>query len=478
MATKTDKTVALPRVRNVGKAKVVTPATSTEKGQSIINSSAALQFQTVKNLRDSGRVLDAIFKLAQINGATSTAVFDFVAVADSGFKIKAYDSSTHQFSADGANLAASVLASMSTLYDYTKGYSDRPSIGTLIPDMLQDVVLTGGIGAELVLNKSRFPEKIVPFSYAGVNWVSDGAGGRYPAQSVDGSNEVELNYPTVWVSELHKLVKNAYASSMLEACLNDVFYFLEFVEDMRRVLRSAGSPRLVLKLDFEAIAQTAGQETRNDESKMVNYMEARRKEVETVVNGLQPEEAIITYNTCDIDSISATGDKADYKELLNALSGIMATSLKSHPSILGLRIGGSQSLSNTESLIYLKVAKEVQKPVAEVMSRALTLACRLYGADVYVNFVFNPIDLRPELELEAFKTMGQQRVLELLSLGFISDDEAAMELGTGVRPPGSPKLSGTGFYRATDIKQPSPNADPMGKAMQPDTPNKAGGESQ
>ena len=68
-----------------------------------------------------------------------------------------------------------------------------------------------------------------------------------------------------------------------------------------------------------------------------------------------------------------------------------------------------------------------------------------------------------------------------LSEGFLSDEEAAHELGTGPRDPGAPSLSGTGFMRGNssiDATKASPNTDPQGNALQPGTPDKAGGESQ
>ena len=167
--------------------------------------------------------------------------------------------------------------------------------------------------------------------------------------------------------------------------------------------------------------------------------------------------------------------------MLNAISGMVATSLKSHPSILGMRLAGSQSLSNTESLIYLKIARAVQRPVEQFLSRAMTLAVRLYGSDSYVQVRFDDIDLRPESELAAFEIMDQSRILEQLSLGFLTDEEAAEELGTGPRAPGAPPLSGTMFHdtsvQTASAESASPNADPMGNALQPDTPSAAGGAS-
>ena len=163
-------------------------------------------------------------------------------------------------------------------------------------------------------------------------------------------------------------------------------------------------------------------------------------------------------------------------------SSLLATSVKTHPSILGLRLGGSQSLSNTESLIFIKGAKALQLPVQLIFSRALTLATRLYGADIYVNFSFKPIDLRPEQELEAFRTMRQQNMIQALSMGWVTDDEASHMLGYGPRAPGAPDLSGTMFYdnkgAFESALKASPNDDPQGRALQPDTPQKAGGDSQ
>ena len=111
----------------------------------------------------------------------------------------------------------------------------------------------------------------------------------------------------------------------------------------------------------------------------------------------------------------------------------------------------------------------------------INLERKLSSFPISWQFKFDPINLRPEDELEAFKTMKQDRVFNLLSEGFLTDEEAAHELGTGPRAPGAPPLSGTGFNRqggGIDAENASPNADPQGRALQPDTPKKAGGESQ
>lgn len=457
------------------------PASATDKGNEIVRDIVNSANLSIQNFRSGATDVAKLRELGNVDGTVSNAIFSFVEVANSGYTLSAYDPATHQLSPEGGQIAQSVLASMDTLFDYSKGYADKRSIPGVVETSLKEVVITGAAVHELVLNKFRMPDRINIVPYETITFVSRGDGSKYPRQISSSGSNIELDYPTVFISELHKHANKVYASSMLSAALNNTFMFSEFIEDLRRAVRRSGHSRTVLTLNAEKIQNLAPPEVAADGKELRNWMESIRSEVETNLQGLNPEDALVMFDTAEVEVLNSERDKADYVPLLNAMSGQLATSLKSSPSILGLRLSGSQSLSNTESLVFLKIAKGIQRPVEENLSRLLTLAVRLYGSDTYVKFKFNPINLRPEDELEAFKTMKQQRIFGLLSEGFITDDEAAAILGTGPRAPGAPQLSGTGFARggkSIDASNASPNNDPQGRALQPDSPDKAGGESQ
>ena len=131
-------------------------------------------------------------------------------------------------------------------------------------------------------------------------------------------------------------------------------------------------------------------------------------------------------------------------------------------------------------VMFAKAAKAVQLPVSVIMSRILTLGVRLMGVDATIWFRMDPIDLRPENEVAAFKVMQTTQILDLLSLGMISDDEAAVELGTFPRPAGAPNLSGSMFRHQGNQVVTNPGDTALGRSLQPDkdAPRKAGGESQ
>jgi len=88
------------------------------------------------------------------------------------------------------------------------------------------------------------------------------------------------------------------------------------------------------------------------------------------------------------------------------------------------------------------------------------------GMKGYVVVKHDPINLRPELELEPQKLARQNRILQLQSFGHITDSEAALELGI-LHLPEEP-LSGTRFLEGgpnVDTENISPNTDPLGRSI-------------
>jgi hypothetical protein len=440
--------------------------------------------ESISASRARNDLIASIRDLYSREGTFSSAAFSFVEVALSDYTVKAYNTQTGQFDLAGSLMARQIIASFDTLFDYSVGYGDKASFDQLLEQSLLEVVLTSALAQELVLNKARFPEKINTIPFETLDWKNVGAGPKarkIPQQNRSQGDPVPLDFPTIFVSELHRQANRAYSDSMLAAGVNNTFSYAEFVQEMRRAVRRQGHGRLALIISIEQVMAALPDDIKADREKLQKALDAVKLSIEQSISDINPEDALVMYDTVQPSLLKGEGEKSDYVPLIETLSGMLATSLKSNPSMLGLRLQGSQSLSNTESLVFLKIANAARRPVQTNLSRILTLACRLFGADVYVRFAFEPINLRPSLELEAFKTMRQQRVFELLSEGFMTDDEAAWELNTGPRAPGAPPLSGTGFARGgqkINANNASPNDDPQGRALQSDSPKKAGGASQ
>ena len=352
--------------------------------------------------------------------------------------------------------------------------------------------MTGAVAVELVLDKARLPFKLQPVSPAKLKWrigkTSTGKSNTkiVPYQQAQGE-EVILDIPTFFYAALDSDPTATYPKPMLESAVNAAVFHAETIEDIRRVVKRSGHSRLIMKLVTEELLKAAPPEVRVDAQKLAEWMEQTRTDLVTAVEGLSPESALVLFDSVDASYLnSEIGASADYSAFMEMIDGIEATALRTPPSVLGKRMGGSQNVSSTESLLFIKQAAGLHTPLIEVLSKAMTLALRLYGFDGYCQAEFAAIDLRPESELEAFRIMRQQRILELLSLGFITDQEAAEMLDTGMRAPGAPPLSGSFFYKADASADPtgmtpasSTTGDPGKRALTGNAPpQKAGGKSQ
>lgn len=465
--------------RGLARRAVADSVASGDRGTDLLRPREYLGNEAARSLRDSSKTIQAIRQLKKTDGMMSSATFNYGEVANSKWKAYAYDAITGEFVPEATQFLMTMLGLMDSVPPLDIGFNDRMSLQQVVESLLDEVITTNACAMEMVLNKAYLPERFVVVPYESLTKVNRGDGSYYLEQRGSG-DPVKLDIPTFFMSEFHVDANATYATPMMTAALNSTFHFMEFIDDMRRVMRKSGHGRVLAKLDAEKVRRTAPQNIQQDPAKMQAYMAQVRDELAQILKDVEPEDAIVFYDAAEVKVESVAGDKSDYKEILQALSGMTATSMKTNPSMLGLRLAGSQSLSNTESLVFLRTSAGVRRPVSTVLGRAFTLALRLYGFNVYVSVEFDSINLRPEDELEAFKTMREQRVYTQLSLGRISDAEANQMLGLGPLPAGAPVLSGTMFLKpgAPDASKASPNNGAQEKAMQSDAPNNAGGASQ
>lgn len=485
-----EQATVLPRSLVVG---IQTIDNSTGKGKDLplTDSSLVVFNKSIADVRTQPNIFEALRLLRRISGDTATAIASYVRLANTQLSFKVYDS-THQLSDEGSLLVKSVLGAFENLNDYTYGYDDRQGIKGLVDTMLNEVLLTGGVGLELVLDKARLPFKLQPVSPSKLKWkvgkTSTGKANNKisPFQQASGV-DIDLDIPTFFYAALDADPNAVYPKPMLESAVNAAVFHAETIEDIRKVVKRSGHSRLIMTLLTEQLLKAAPPEVKMDPQKLSEWMEQTRADLVSSVENLSPESALVLFDTVSADYLnSEIGASADYSAFMEMIDGIEATALRTPPSVLGKRMGGSQNVSSTESLLFIKQASGLHTPLIEVLSKAMTLALRLYGFDGYAQAEFAAINLRPETELEAFRAMAQQRILELLSLGFITDQEAGELLDTGMRAPGAPPLSGTFFHQnngpldAVGMTPESATSGDPGKRASAGNkaPTRAGGKSQ
>lgn len=353
------------------------------------------------------------------------------------------------FNREGTLLLQQLMTRFDEVTDYSDGFSGIWSLRSISESLGKELLTYGACSMELVLDRGRLPRSIVPVSTSQIRFQQDDAWLR-PFQVV-GSERIDLDVPTFFYVALDQDLLEAYSDSPLEAAVQAVLADTDFFNDLRRLVKRALHPRLDVEIDEEAFRKSVPAEVLLDPAALKSYTDNVMTQVQTLVNDLNPEDALIHFGFLKFTYLNHGNSSPAQEEetLMNMARSRMASGAKSMPAVLGHGDTGTQNVASTQSLLFMKSAVgAVQEKINELYSRCFTLAIRLFGIDGYAEFRYAAVDLRPENELEAFRSMKQSRVLQLLSLGFITDDEASIQLTGNVTPAGFAPLAGTGFMSA------------------------------
>lgn len=338
-----------------------------------------------------------------------------------------------------------VITRMNYLTDYAEGFTNVSGLHAVGEMLALELRRYGSCSAELVLDKARLPSRIQPISTTQLEFYEDTKGNLYPVQKA-ASGDINLDIPTFFYESIDQDLLSAYSDSPMEAALQATLADAEFTNDVRRVIKRALHPRLDAEVLWEDFRKSIPPEIAGDAAKIREYQNAYIAAIEETVNGLEPDDALVHFSTVEFSYLN-NGNVSlnnEYETLQKMSNAKMATGTKAPPAVLG-HGSGSQNVASSESMLFVKYCGGIQLKLNSLLSRAFTLGVRLLGYDVYVQFEFEAIDLRPSTELEAFRAQKQSRILDLLSLGLVSDEEASIDLTGRLPPKGYENKSGTMF---------------------------------
>lgn len=349
---------------------------------------------------------------------------------------------------DSTELAQAILRRITYLSDPNLGYNSAGSLEELSSSLAKELLYYGSAGLELVLDKARQPTRLAPIHMPSVIYFEDKElGYSRPVQRV-GGEMIDLDLPTVFIYNLDQTLLSPYSESPLEPAIQAVLADTDFLNSLRRVMRRSLQPRVKATIIMDKILDKMPPEIQHDTDKRQAYFNEVITGIEATINGLSPEDALVSYDTVEFAYMGSDGGNTNAAETLKAvqemLNSKLAAGAKTLPSVIG-RGSGSGTASSVEAMMFLKNANMVRVALNTIYSRALTQAVRLFGQDVYVDFEYAELDMRPDSELEAYKSMELSRLERLLSLGMLTDDEMCVRLTGNVTPLGYTPKSGTMF---------------------------------
>jgi len=388
------------------------------------------------------------------------------------------------FNREATMLVQQLLTRFNLLPDYaTDGFTGPQSVRATSESVARELMMYGSCGGEVVLGKDRFPKRVQLISTTQIKFVADKDKTLIPWQYI-GDSKIKLDYPTFIYISLDQDLLEPYSASPIESSIKPVIYSEQFANDITRIVSKVIHPRQKVRISEEQVRKFLSPEAQVDNAQAVKELNEIIASIEDKVNSLAPEEALVYLDSLEfeVENASNAGLSAEYTVLQDMANARLSTGSKTNGTVLGFA-SGSNNIASSEIMLFMRSCTgAIKGPVEEFWSRVLTLSARLYGYDVVVEFVFEPIDLRPDNELLAFKQTKQMMVLEQLSLGLITDDEACLQLTGSLAPPGMKPLSGTMFKHgsgaaATDPGNPSNSGSTLNQKLKPSTPSTGRGQN-
>lgn len=401
---------------------------------------------SVTTFRTESDSRETIRKFVAASPDLSAAVFAYLRVGITDKYVAVARNLDGTFNTEATAALQAILQRMDVLGSYSDGFSSGLSVRSLSESLAKELVMYGACAGELVLDKTAMPKRIQPISVTQIQFKADKDGTLKPVQKTS-TGEIDLDFPNVFMVNLDQDNLDVYSSSPIESAIQAVLFSEDFTNDLRRVIKKVIHPRQQVVIDEDKLRKSIPQDIINDPEQVTAFFNSVISSIEQKLSGLKPEDAIVTLDTLGItvEDHGNTALASEWTFIKETAQGRLAASTKVPATALGYS-SASSNIASTESLLFMKNATGVvTAKLNEFFSKILTLSVRLLGYDVVVDFKYAPIDLRPESELEGFKAAKTSRVLDLLSLGMIGDEEACLELTGKLPPAGYKPLAGTMF---------------------------------
>jgi hypothetical protein len=470
MANILSKLKILIPTRTKPKGSFITPTFEEEKKDDVFGLPAYREhLDDLLSLRRSSNSQELIKSLLKSDPDASASLNAYLTTAG---KVLPYIEVTD---VDGAvdreayKLVNEIIEVLETRRDYTKGFVHKRTLAELANDFRYMIIAQGGIGAEAVFGDILELTEIRLVELASIRWQEKEAGKLVPYQDQGGGDPVKLDIPTFFVAWFRKDPSDVYSSSPFISAINTMAARQQVINDLYRIMQITGFPRITLKVLEEVLVKNAPPEIRNDQLKLRQYINARRGEMGAQFAAIRPDQPIIHTDSMEVKMLNDSNPAAglDISKMIEVLNAQNQAGLRTMATVLGRGESGVNT-ATVEANLFAMNADSINKPIAEVLSKILTMALRLQGSEGRVKVKFPEINLRSELEGEANITMKNSRLRQDLSDGLITDDEYHLAMYRRIRPDSSPELSGTGFNSKkleVDATRISPNSDPAGESV-------------
>ncbi len=386
--------------------------------------------------------------ISQIQSFDSRRLFKLFAANDSSFSASLY---THlRMMVDKYTLTAyktnktiykegqEYLSSLVEKLDYEDNWAEGFSQASTLLDQIGRIgrnILTSDNASSAIfleINSDTYElERIYPIDCDRVFFdTTDGTGfnaKKTPPKPYIYQNgqKVSLNIVNFLWQPLDPDAEELVGNNPLRPALRNTFTKIEFLENLRKVLKNQAWPKIKVVLDGEAAVNQAPMEVRNDAKKLIEFLNSYISDVKDQLTNIEADQNLVVWDSVKEMSFLESKNNFDPRPIAELLDSEAISSLKAPPSTVGK--GGStktgEGLASAELVIFRRTIKALRRNIENVLSRAFTLALRLKGLQGYAKYRLKEFSLRPPEESSQFNQILQQNIIDAWNTGSIGTAE-------------------------------------------------------
>jgi hypothetical protein len=250
----------------------------------------------------------------------------------------------------------------------------------------------------------------------------------------NGSLAIRLNTEKVWYVPIDPMIDDPYGRPPAAPVLQEVWFDVAFITDLRRVVHNQGWPRIDIKVLSEIIINSAPASVKNDEKELLQWMNDRLAEVQKAYSELQPDDSFAHYDSVEINQAESAGRLFDPSGVLRVIERRMIKALKQLPILMANNEGSTETHGTIQWQIFVAGLQSMQEPICTVLNRMMQLSLQVLGYKGRVECFFEPIrtsDRKADADAE---TAEIRNAIIKWAAGFQTWEESAIEV-TGSAPP-------------------------------------------
>ncbi|MFP5109647.1 hypothetical protein ACSU6B_23255 [Neobacillus sp. C211] len=254
-----------------------------------------------------------------------------------------------------------------------------------------------------------------------------------------------LNPETVFYFPFDPDVGDPHGRSPILPVLQIVFFQVEVLKDLKKVIHHQGHQRFDIKVLEEAIVENMPDEIKHQGPDAVkNFVMSYVADVRNQMNQLEPDDDFFHTDSVEIDMAGgAIGQSLDATRVIDIINQQVVTALKQLPILLGRNEGSTETHGTIQWQIYVNGIESIQRGIKRILERAYNVALQVGGFQGRAVLTFDTLRTSDRLkDAQAEKTETETKILQI-NQGWIDNDEAALEM-VGHEAVAEPKAPTTG----------------------------------